>query len=216
MRILSTNRAAPVTIAWKGSEQTTGIFKRPQADGIFLTPAGVEGDTVGNPEVHGGRYKACYLFPAETYAYWQEKYPGLAWEYGIFGENLTVAGLEEGRLRVGSTYRIGEVRLRITTPREPCFKLGIRFGDQGIIDEFIAHGRPGAYAEVLEGGWVRPGDELVPDGPAGNAMSVADYFGLLYDPVKDPALLTEALGWPFLSEKTRSMLQRWLTSLNAS
>ena len=216
MKILSTNRAAPVAIAWKGSGQTTGIFKRPRAEGIFLTAEGVQGDTVGNPEVHGGRYKACYLFAADTYAYWQELYPGLAWEYGMFGENLSVAGLEEARLTIGSVFRVGEARIRITTPREPCFKLGIRFGDQGIIEQFIAHGRPGTYAEVLEAGWVRPGDELVPEVPVAEAMSVADYFGLLYAGQKDAGLLAEALQWPFLSDKTRIMLGRWLQSSNPS
>jgi len=120
MKIISTNRATPVTIAWKGGEQTTGIFKRPRAEGIFLKPEGVQGDTVGNPEVHGGRYKACYLFAAETYAHWQGQYPGLAWEYGMFGENLSVTGLDEGRLTIGSVFRLGDARIRITTPREPC------------------------------------------------------------------------------------------------
>ena len=216
MKILSTNRATPVAIAWKGSEQTTGIYKRPQAGGIFLNPEGVQGDTVGNPEVHGGRYKACYLFAADAYPYWQQRYPGLAWEYGMFGENLSVAGLDEARLTIGSVFRVGDARIRITTPREPCFKLGIRFKDQGIIEEFIAHGRPGAYAEVLGAGWVRPGDTLEPEAPVAKAMSVADYFGLLYAEQKDARLLAEALQWPYLSDKTRAMLNRWLRSENPS
>jgi len=45
-------------------------------------------------------------------------------------------------------------------------------------------------------------------------MSVADYFGLLYAEQKDARMLAEALEWPFLSEKTRSMLRRWLGSRN--
>ena len=179
-------------------------------------PEGVDGDTIGNREVHGGRYKACYLFAADTYSHWQARYPGLDWEYGMFGENLSVEGLDETRLAIGSIFRVGDARIRITTPREPCFKLGIRFGDQEIIAQFIAHARPGAYAEVLEAGWVRPGDALQPEGPADPAMSVADYFTLLYADQKDARLLAEALQWPFLSEKTRNMLQRWLRPLNPS
>ena len=214
MKIVSTNKATPVSLPWKGSEHTTGIFKRPRAEGIFLGPEGVQEDTVGNPDVHGGRYKACYLFSADTYAYWQGRYPGLDWGYGMFGENLSVEGLDETRLIVGAEFRIGEARIRITTPREPCFKLGIRFGDQGIIEQFVAYGRPGAYAEVVQAGWVRPGDAVEPVGPGTDAMSIATYFRLLYADSKDAALLDEALRWPFHSEKTRAMLSRWLQSVN--
>ena len=134
----------------------------------------------------------------------------------MFGENLSVTGLDEARLTIGSVFRVGDARIRITTPREPCFKLGIRFKDQGIIEEFIAHGRPGAYAEVLGAGWVRPGDTLEPEAPVAKAMSVADYFGLLYAEQKDTRLLAEALQWPYLSDKTRAMLNRWLRSENPS
>jgi len=209
MEIVSTNRASPVTLSWKGRDLTTGIFKRPQEKGIFLKKAGVLGDTVGNPDVHGGRYKACYLFPAETYPYWKEQYPQLDWQYGMFGENLSVAGLEERHLTVGTEFRVGEALLRITTPREPCFKLGIRFQDQQIIEKFIAFGRPGTYAEVIREGFVRAGDPFELVAQAAD-LSVADYFQLLYSHTKDPEKVARALEWPFHSDKTRKMLRRWL------
>ncbi len=209
MEIVSTNRATPVVLNWKGRDITTGIFKMPQNEGICLKTGGVSGDTVGNPGVHGGRYKACYLFAADTYPHWQDSYPKLDWKYGMFGENLSVEGLDERELRVGTELRAGEALLRITSPREPCFKLGLRFQDQSIIEKFIAYGRPGAYAEVVREGTVRPGDrlELVsqPDD-----LSVADFYRLLYGEQKDPEMLERALEWHFLSDQTRQMLRRWL------
>ncbi len=209
MRVVSTNLARPVRIRWKGRDQETGIYKKPQPGGIPLERDGVKGDTIGNPEVHGGQFKACYLFPVDTYPYWKDRYPHLDWDYGMFGENLSMEGLIEADLVMGAVYRLGETRLRLTIPREPCYKLGIRFGDQGIIERFVAHARPGVYVEVLEEGLVSPGmvaeQESVPE----DGLKVGDYFKLLFNPVKNPEHLQKALDLPFLNDKTRNKLLRW-------
>ena len=210
MKIVSVNSAQPARIQWKGEVKITGIYKIPQPGGIYLTPDGVRGDTIGNPSVHGGTMKAAYLFSREQYPYWKEQYPDLMWDYGMFGENLTVAGLDETTLYMGSTYSIGEARVRITTPREPCFKLGIRFGDQGIIQKFVGHGYPGAYVSVLKPGWIHPGDDLELFETPGTTLSIADFFHLWYSPSKDGELLEKALSIGWLSEGKRRQLLRWV------
>lgn len=216
MIIRSTNLASPVRIRWNGREEMTGIYKKPEAAGIYLGRDGVRGDTIGNPRVHGDRYKACYLFSVDDYPYWKERYPHLEWGFGMFGENLSVEGLSEQNLRMGATFRLGEARIRITTPREPCYKLGIRFGDQGVIDRFVAHGRPGAYAEVLTEGTVRPGDRMELESDAGDAPDIAAYYRLLFAPKKDLRVLRQALEVPFLTERSKKQLQRWLRSMDPS
>lgn len=209
MKIVSTNISDPVTIEWKGRKQVTGIYKNPRNEGIFLTRQGVRGDTIGNPNVHGGEEKACYLFSGDQYPFWQRKYTGLEWNYGMFGENLTVDGMDETRFMMGSTYALGRATVRITTPREPCYKLGIRFADQGIIDTFIEHGYPGAYISVIEPGHVMPGDPFtLLDAPAGG-ISIAAYFGLLYAGKKDQELIEKALSLPWLSQDKKRQLLRW-------
>jgi hypothetical protein len=57
---------------------------------------------------------------------------------------------------------------------------------------------------------------MEPVGHCGDAMSIATFFRLLYDEQKDAGLLAEALQWPFLSDKTRAMLSRWLRPLDPS
>ncbi len=210
MKIVSTNLAQPVTIHWNGQDRTTGIFKYPTPEGIYLTMEGVRGDTIGNPKVHGGSSKAAYLYSQDQYDFWKAQYPGLLWEYGMFGENLTVEGLDEKSLRMGNTYAIGEARVRITTPREPCFKLGIRFEDQGIIKKFVDHGYPGTYISVFEQGWVRPGDrmELLEDNSS--RISIADFFRLWYAEQKDPDLIEQALQNEWLPGEKRNQMMRWL------
>jgi MOSC domain-containing protein YiiM len=211
MKIASTNTSNPVKISWKGSEQVTGIYKTPQQAGIFLTREGVRGDTIGNPKVHGGTEKACYLFSLDQYPYWQRKYPGLNWEYGMFGENLTVEAMDETQMHMGSVYQLGKATVRITTPREPCYKLGIRFGDQGIIEEFVKHGYPGAYISVIEPGYIQPGDPLTLLDASDAELSIAAYFRLLYAGEKDKELIDKALSLSWLSDQKKNQLLRWKT-----
>jgi MOSC domain-containing protein YiiM len=210
MKVISTNISRPTTIQWNGTDRITGIYKKPQAGGIYLSADGVRDDTIGNPKVHGGTQKAAYLYPKDQYPFWKAQYPHLKWEYGMFGENLTVEGMDEGFLRMGDLFQIGEARVRITTPREPCFKLGIRFSDQGIIQKFVDHGYPGSYVAVLEPGWVRPGDNMVLIEAASDQISIAEFFKLWYAAQKDPKLIAMAVQNPWLAENKRRRLKQWL------
>ena len=211
MKIVSTNIAKPVTIRWKDEDQITGIYKTPLSEGIYLSPEGVRGDTIKNSRVHRDSLKAAYLFSEDWYAYWKALYPALNWELGMFGENLTVKGLDETELMMGSLYRIGEAVVRITTPREPCFKLGLRFEDQGIIEAFIKHGHPGSYVSVLESGYVRKGDSLELLESKEGSLSISDFYRLWFSPEKNPEHIQVALKLPFIPETKQKQLQRWVS-----
>ena len=210
MNIISTNKAQLVQVRWKRRSLSTGIYKKPSHEGILLTSQGVQGDTIGNPKVHGDAQKAAYLFSGNEYDFWQKLYPGLEWEHGMFGENLTVEQLDETTLVMGSSYQIGEARVRITTPREPCFKLGIRFGDQQIIQKFIERGYPGSYVSVVEPGWIRPGDPMELLESPENSLSIAEFYRMWYAPSKNPEVLEKALSIRWLSEEKRKQLMRWM------
>ncbi len=45
-------------------------------------------------------------------------------------------------------------------PRQPCYKLGIAFGDPGMLRRFAYAGRPGAYLRIVHEGELGAGDEL--------------------------------------------------------
>ena len=158
MKVISTNIGTKTKIFWNGEEQTTGIYKYPTKTAIRLEKEAVATDVVADRRVHGGIFKACYLFSSAQYPYWKEKYPHLDWDWGMFGENLTMEGMDEAKLKIGSIYQLGTAKVQITQPREPCYKLGIRFGDQKILGEFVAHGYPGTYVKVLTEGEVTVGD----------------------------------------------------------
>lgn len=210
MQIISTNLGKPTEVSWNGKLITTGIYKSPVDTPLLLETENVSGDTIGDPKVHGGIYKACYLFSAEQYPYWKEKYPHLDWNWGMFGENLTVKGLDESQIKVGSIYRLGNALVQITQPREPCFKLGLKFGTQEILKQFIDHGWPGTYVRILEVGKVSSGDTMDLVEESGNPLTTQQFFSLLYDKEKDQSILKLAISNDSLPLHKRERLKKFL------
>lgn len=210
MQIISTNLGKPTEISWNGKLITTGIYKSPLDTPLLLETENVSGDTIGDPKVHGGIYKACYLFSAEQYPYWKEKYPHLEWNWGMFGENLTVKGLDESQIRVGNIYRLGTALVQITQPREPCFKLGLKFGTQEILKQFIDHGWPGTYVRILEVGKVSSGDTMDLVEESNNPLTTQQFYRLLYDKEKDQSILKLAISNDSLPLHKRERLKKFL------
>lgn len=209
MKIISTNIGRPTKITWNGKETTTGIYKFPVQEPLFLDVEEVQGDTVADRKVHGGAYKACYLFASDHYPYWREKYPDLDWDWGMFGENLTVEGLDESQIRIGNIYRLGSALVQISQPREPCYKLGIRFGDQNILKTFIEHGWPGTYLHILETGTVAVGDTMELVEESKNPLTTQQFYHLLFAKEKDKTLLQWAIDNEALPPGKRERLKKW-------
>ena len=203
MKITSTNIAKPKTIIWRKKEVVTGIYKTPTNAPIFLGKSDVKDDEVTDRKYHGGEFKACYLFSEDYYGYWKNLYPNLEWNWGMFGENLTVSGLDETQIFVGDIYKVGEAKVQITQPREPCFKLGAKFGNQNILRKFIAHGHPGTYIRVLEEGFVKPGDTFTLIERPENSLTTAQLYHLIFAKNKDKDLLNRAAKSDALPEHAR-------------
>jgi MOSC domain-containing protein YiiM len=118
--------------------------------------------------------------------------------WGTFGENLTTEGLSEEALHLGDVLRAGTAVLRVTQPRFPCFKLGIRFGRKDVIAKFLESGRSGFYFAIVEEGEVAAGDAvaiLVRD-PRG--VSIAEFNELHADESPQRARLERILSVPTL------------------
>ena len=160
MKVLSTNIGKRKTITWKYKTVETGIYKYASKTPIFLGKEDVVNDDVIDRKHHGGIDKAVYAYSFKHYNYFQKLYPNLDFEFGMFGENLTFDDLNEEKITIGSTYKLGECVLEVTKPREPCYKLGIRFGTAKIVKQFWNTSFSGIYFKVLQTGFVKKGDVL--------------------------------------------------------
>jgi len=176
MRIISVNLGERKVLNYKGKIVETGIFKYPVNQPVFLGMEDVENDAVIDRRYHGGIEKAVYGYSQNHYAYWKELYPDLDWNYGMLGENLTISNLEETEIFVGNTYKLGEALLEVTKPREPCYKLGIRFGTQEVVKQFWNSTKCGVYFKVLQTGNVAVGDELILVNKVENSPTIAEVY----------------------------------------
>jgi MOSC domain-containing protein YiiM len=170
----------------------------------------VDKDTVIDRKHHAGEHKACYLFSSDYYGYWKNLYPQLNWDWGMFGENLTVEGMDESKIRIGDVYKIGAALVQVSQPREPCYKLGIRFGNQEILKQFIDYGHPGTYVRILVEGHVKKGDVLELMEKSKNKLTIKKYYGLLYSKEKDIDIVKLAYNNQALPDYKRKRLKKYL------
>ncbi len=161
MKVVSVNIGERKKVIWRKKEIETGIFKYPVDYPIFLNNEDVKGDSIVDRQHHGGIEKAVYLYGEQHYNYFKELYPNQDWQYGMFGENITITDFDETKIHVGSIYKLGKAKIEVTKPRQPCYKLGIRFNNPKIIKDFWHSTKSGVYFKILETGNVNIGDKLI-------------------------------------------------------
>ncbi|WP_299135859.1 MOSC domain-containing protein [uncultured Tenacibaculum sp.] len=176
MKIIATSIGERKEVDWKGKTITTGIFKFPVEKAIYLDVEEIKGDAICNRESHGGVDQAVYGYSQKHYEYWKEFYPDLEWQHGMFGENLTIDDLDETKIHVGDTYKVGEAILEVTKPREPCMKLGVRFNNMKIVKQFWQQNYSGIYFKVLETGFVKSGDQFTQIKSCTDAKTIAEVY----------------------------------------
>lgn len=210
MHIVSVNIGLPQDIAWKSRMVRTSIFKQPVADPVPVRAEHLEGDGQADLRVHGGPNKAVYAYPQEHYAFWQEHLPASLLVPGAFGENLTTLGLLEDQVRVGDCYQVGTAVLMAIQPRQPCFKLGIRLQDDGMVRRFEQAGRSGIYFRVEQEGVLQAGNPITLVKPSPYAVTIQDLVACNAPGPKDAYKLREILAVPYLTPSWRGRVSRLL------
>jgi MOSC domain-containing protein YiiM len=129
---------------------------------VRVTLSGILGDEQADQSVHGGPEKAVYGYATSHYAAWRREYPqhGPLLVPGGFGENLAIDDLSESDICIGDIHGIGSTRMQVCQPRQPCFKLALRFDDKHMPKAMIRNGRAGWYYRVVEPGVINPGDRV--------------------------------------------------------
>lgn len=157
--MVSVNTGVARDAEWAGRIKRTAIDKRPAAGPVRIGRLGAAGDEQADTAEHGGHDQALYAYAREDLDWWVER---LSRELpdGMFGENITTAGLDISCALIGETWRLGTALVQVTSPRVPCVVFAGWMGEKHWVKRFADAGRPGAYLRVLEEGAAGRGDPV--------------------------------------------------------
>lgn len=169
-KLLSLQVASARRVMINGRSVLTAIHKQPVSATVAVQRLGLAGDEQADWSVHGGLDKAVYAYPSEHYASWRKVRTDVgvagiddALPWGSMGENLTLSGLFEADVWVGDVLRFANCALRVTQPREPCYKFNAAMGFNSAGKTMAQNGCCGFYLAVDEPGTLQAGEafELV-------------------------------------------------------
>lgn len=144
------------------SGRPTGMYKSLCPDTLKFAVNGIETDQQADLRVHGGPEKAVHLYPGKHYQRLAQRFPEVADLLipGCLGENISVTELDESQVRIGDVWQLGEVRLQVCQPRNPCWKIDERLGVEGAAEFIARHFLTGWYFRVVECGLASSTDRL--------------------------------------------------------
>ncbi|MFM0047340.1 MOSC domain-containing protein [Paraburkholderia sediminicola] len=209
--VVSVSVSKPEKMIINGMEVSTSIIKKPGEGPVYFDLDGPVGnETAVHPE-------AVYAFLSEQYDFWAHRF-GVArssWQFGHWGENLTLHGLDETSVRIGDVLSVGEeVSLQVTSPRIPCFKLTWRLGQpESELKTLTDSGLLGFYLRVLKPGYVKAGDSVTVTRPHPNNIGVVDLCKVLHDKASSVEQLRGILPTQGLSPLPLDFLRKRINQL---
>jgi MOSC domain-containing protein YiiM len=193
----------------------TAMGKTPVTTQLNLSIDGLSGDEFADKMHHGGPDRALHQYPAEHYAYWQDKYGAnyidkyakkVSDDVAGMGENISSVGMTEETVCLGDRYLWGEAVIEVSQPRSPCFNLNTRWGIDSFAVDMQEVSRCGWLYRVIKPGIVSVEQPLELMSRVGNAMTIKAvcdiYFG---DPLNTEKLLV-------LSQQT-TLADSWMNNI---
>jgi len=209
MKLLSINVSKPKLRRFGLKFYTTAFLKKPVNGPVVLTQDNFVGDKQADLMNHGGNDKAVYAFSSDHHGYWKQKLGIDQINYGKFGENLSISGLDESDMAIGDRIQINDCILEVSQPRIPCYKISFEFKEMSLLNKFIAYGHTGVYFRVIQTGTMTADSpvEVIYKHP--DNITIKDLFSAYFDsqfPDQESVMRT-AIAIPELAEAWRSKIE---------
>ena len=187
---------------------TTAFLKKTVQGPVVLTQDNLNGDKQADLMNHGGNDKAVYAFSTEHHNYWKQKLGINHIDYGKFGENLSISGLNESDIAIGDRIQINDCILEVSQPRIPCYKISFEFKEMSMLNNFISYAHTGVYFRVIQTGTMTSNSpvEVIYKHP--DKITVKNLFRAYFDsqfPDQENVMRT-AIAIPELAEAWRSKI----------
>jgi MOSC domain-containing protein YiiM len=167
--LLSVNIGKAKPLSMGGRRIMSGIGKSSVQGELAVARLGIEGDEQVELSIHGGIDKAFWQEQRkiQNVSLFDEALPA-----GFVGENLTISGLLEHDVFVGDELHFPNCVLRVTAPREPCFKFNAVMGYNQAAKDMALAGCCGFYLAVDQVGTIESGQTFILQ-PGRRGLSVA-------------------------------------------
>ena len=183
IKSIATGKSKEYKIKQKSFE--SAYLKDEFHDSIKVTFEGLEGDEQVDKRFHGGVDKAIH-FGSNRHSKKNPNFDRLS-----IGCNILVKRITEVDVCIGDIYRIGEVRVQVTQPRQPCWKIGALFGKD--IRKYITKKyATGWYVKVLNEGTINIDDKMILERRISN-LSIKNLAEYLIVPPTDKRVIDEIL-----------------------
>jgi MOSC domain-containing protein YiiM len=212
MKVISVNVGKPKTVMVDGKPLTTGIFKEPVSEPLFVTKLNFDGDGQADLVHHGGYDKAICAYPSEHFSGWEKQYH-CSFSPSAFGENLTLEELTEDEACIGDIFAVGTAVIQLSQPRQPCFKLAKRYGLPDLPLALQKTGRTGFYFRVLQEGIIQQGDKLTLVERSQTPLSVRYVNRIYYMEKTNVEAMQKIIAEPALSESWRNTFAKRLSTI---
>ena len=191
---IKVGKVSTTKIENKRSELVSGIKKYPVLK-AYLTKTGFREDEQGDLLHHGGENKALFLFSAITYEKINSHFDNVfdITNMAYFGENLILSNICEKDICIGDILKIGQTKVQVTQPRQPCWKLSANTNQKDMTNFIFNSGLTGWYAKVLEEGFICQNDEVILEKRVNSNLSIKKLNELIINPMSDESLTIEAL-----------------------
>ncbi len=190
----------------RGRVHQTAFVKEPVAGPVRLSALGLEGDQHVYHD-HGGVDQALLVYSLDHYTFWRDEHNLDLPAAGAFAENLTVEGLIETEVFIGDTFQIGDVATQVTSPRNPCYLIGVRYDNKKLPAVMQDAGNTGYLLRVISEGEIKGGDRVtLIDRPA-ETMTVREAGRVLSTDRDDWPTIERLIAIPELADAMRLKLE---------
>lgn len=197
---------------YKNGELFHSAYLKEKVDqAVEVTVHGITGDEQADRSCHGGSDKALLHFPQVHYPRFSER-SSAAISPGAFGENLLLENWEENDVCVGDVYRIGNLLLEVTQPRQPCWKIQKIVGKE-VMQYAVKNQATGWYCRVLEEGKIYSG-LTIEHVERKCDWSISQLTHFLHRPPEDQDITDALIGLPFLAQSYKDDLSKKVSSIH--
>ncbi|MCV2886617.1 MOSC domain-containing protein [Aestuariibacter sp. AA17] len=195
----------------------SGIYKSPIQE-AQVNELGMTNDIQADKRFHGGPEKALHQYALSGYEALMKRYPLFHKRFcpGAIGENISSTDMRDDNVFIGDIYQLGDIKVQVSSPRKPCWKIGAKL-EVPDIEAFIEEkGITGWYYRVLENGTMRIGDTITLIERPNPSLSVKRFVTLMNGVDASIDNLRQALEAGGLDPEWKSRIQRRISSKQES